>query len=379
MTLQKLKTALVAASLALALLGGGVTLFFVITKPGEPAVDSLAVTTFEPMAGEWEGTYETQSDDQPRPRRQIVALAIRTSDQGRVCDIDMRVLDRNDRTTASFHFTHALNAKGDRIITTDDPSLGGATIDGAVTEAGQSSATGEWRATFHAARPGNTGFTQCRWVRLGNNLTISREDATDGPQGPTHLRSALQLRPRSNKPRTAYNAMPRGTQTFDGVTFLIQKPINLIGARAAKANGRALARVSDPSVQGRGRHIHVLHTGDHGASAAGDFIWRLVLHYADGGDERFDFAYDIHLRNFWRRAGDGSPMPSDPNTSLAWIGTSVESDRTGADLVVSRTTLQNPRPDVEVTGADFVSLLGPSSAYVLAVTVSDDGPKPVHQ
>jgi len=57
----------------------------------------------------------------------------------------------------------------------------------------------------------------------------------------------------------------------------------------------------------------------------------------------------------------------------------VESDRTGADLVVSHTTLANPQPDVEVTGADFVSLLGPSSAYVLAVTVSDDGPKPVHQ
>jgi hypothetical protein len=163
------------------------------------------------------------------------------------------------------------------------------------------------------------------------------------------------------------------------VTFLIQKPVNLIGAKAGKAKGRAFARVSDPSIHGRGRHIHVLHTGDHGTSATGDFIWRLMLQYADGGTERFDFAYDIHLRNFWRRAGDGPPTPSDPNTSLAWTGTSVESDRTGAELVVSRTTLENPRPTVEVTGADFISLLGPSSAYVLAVTVSDDGPKPIHQ
>src|SRR5258705_49838 len=39
MTLQKLKTTLVAAALALLLLGGGATLFFVSTKPGKPAVE----------------------------------------------------------------------------------------------------------------------------------------------------------------------------------------------------------------------------------------------------------------------------------------------------------------------------------------------------
>ncbi|HXJ59909.1 MAG TPA: sigma-70 family RNA polymerase sigma factor [Verrucomicrobiae bacterium] len=378
MTLQKLKTTLVA-TLALVLLGGGVTLFFVGSKPVKPALAALAVTTFEPMAGEWAGTYETHSLDQPRPRRQIVALTIGTSNQGRVCDIDMRVLDQNDRVTASFHFTHALNDKGDRIVTTDDPNLSGTIIDGAVTEAVQNLAAAEWRAAFHATKPGTAGFTQCRWVRLKDDLTISREDATDGLRGSTRLFSVLQLRPRNNKARTAYNALPRDLQTFDGVTFLIQKPINIIGAKAGKAKGRASAQVSDPSIVGRGRNIHVLHTGDHGSSATGDFIWRLVLHYADGGSERFDFAYDVHLRNFWRRAGDGPPTPSDPNTSLAWIGSSVESDRTGAELVVSRTTLANPRPDVEVTGADFVSLLGPSSAYVLAVTVNDEGPKPVPQ
>jgi len=379
MTLQKLKTTLAAAALAMLLLGGGVTLFLVGSKPEKPPVAPLAVTNFEPMAGEWEGTYEMQSDDQPRPRRQIVALTIRTSNQGRVCDIDMHVVDRNGNATASFHFTHVLNDKGNRIITTDDPGIGGTIIDGAVTEAAQNSATGEWRAAFHATKSGGSDFTQCRWVRLKDELTISREDATDGPQGSTRLLSVLQLRPRSNKPRTAYNALPRDVQTFDGVTFVIQKPINIIGAKAGKAKGRAFARVSDPSIVGRGRNIHVLHTGDHGSSATGDFIWRLVLHYADGGSERFDFAYDVHLRNFWRRAGDGPPTPSDPNTSLAWIGSSVESDRTSAELVVFRTTLANPRPNVEVTGADFVSLLGPSSAYVLAVTVNDDGPKPIPQ
>src|SRR3954471_1427044 len=91
------------------------------------------------------------------------------------------------------------------------------------------------------------------------------------------------------KPRTAFNALPRGTQVFDGVTFQIRAPVNLIGARAARANGREFARISNQPVSGRGKYIHVLHTGDHGTSAEGEFIWRLVLHYADGESKRFDF------------------------------------------------------------------------------------------
>jgi hypothetical protein len=183
--------------------------------------------------------------------------------------------------------------------------------------------------------------------------------------------------PRLTKAKTAFNALPRGTQKFDGVTFRIQGPVNIIGTRAAQAGGKEFARVSNSSIRGRGNHIHVLHTGDHGSSPTGNFIWRLVLHYADGETRRFDFAYGVHIRNLWRRENERDIPPSDPDSSIVWVGTSDESDRKGADLVVSRTTLPNPRPNVEVTSADFVSLLGQSSAYVFAVTVSDYGPNPV--
>ncbi len=379
MTLQKLKAALIAAAMTLLLIGGGVAVFLVSTKPGQPPAHPLRLMTFEPMAGEWEGTYVTHQDGQPDPPQQRVALSIRTAERGRLCEIDMSLLDRNDQATTTYHFTHALNATGDRIITTDDLGTGRVSLDGPVTEAVHNAVTGEWRAAFRASRPKSADVTECRWARLGDDLTISREDMTATPQGSSRLFSDLTLRPRSTKPRTAFTALPRGTQIFDGVTFLIQKPINIIGARAGRAKGRALARVTDSTIHGRGRHIHVLHTGDHGASPTGNYIWRLVLHYEDGESERFDFAYGVHLRNYWRRGDDGQRTPTDPDSSIAWVGTSAESDRTGAELVVSRTTLENPRPNVEVTSAEFVSLLGESSAYVLAVTVNDGGPQPVHK
>src|SRR6185436_14830564 len=62
-------------------------------------------------------------------------------------------------------------------------------------------------------------------------------------------------------------------------------------------------------------------------------------------------------------------------SAVAWTGTSVESDRKGAKLRVFRTTLLNPKPDVDVMSADYVSLLGQSSAYVFAIGISDDGPE----
>jgi hypothetical protein len=176
----------------------------------------------------------------------------------------------------------------------------------------------------------------------------------------------------AEKPKTAFNALPRGTQVFDGITFQIRGPVNLIGARAAKAGGREFARISNQPVAGRGKYIHVLHTGDHGTSPDGTFVWRLVLHYADGQSKRFDFAYGVHIRNYWWRRNQGDDDLTDPDSSIAWIGTSLESDRKGAELRISRTTLLNPRPEIDVTSVDYVSLLGPSSAYVFAVTLADD-------
>jgi Sigma-70, region 4 len=376
-------TVLVAAALLLA--GGGLAVLVLLTRhlyaPRTPQATQTAVSTsasisFSPMAGEWEGTWALRGDGARGTRRQRVVLTIEALGDGRACRIRMQWLDRNDQPTNHWRLEHALNAAGDRIHTTQDGGPGPSVLDGEVIDAFHDQTTGEWRLGFRATLAGIERSIECRWERVRDELFIHQEDVANVADGQQTQFVEISLRPRSNKPRTAVSALPRGEQTFDGVRFVVERPINIIGARAARAKGRAPARVADSSVQGRGRHIHVLHTGDHGSSVTGDYIWRLVLHYADGAREFFDFSYDVHLRNFWRRTGDGPPAPTDPDSTLAWVGTSQESDRSGAELVLTRTSIRNPRPATAVTGAEYVSLFGSSSAYVLGVTVSDEGPVP---
>jgi DNA-binding CsgD family transcriptional regulator len=193
MAYNKLKISFAAAAAALLILGGAV----VSTYQWRPApVRSLVVNTFEPMTGEWEGTYESRGDGIPAAVRQKVALSVRTTSQGRSCEIEMRVLDDADRTNEVFHFTHTLNDSGDRIITADDPRIRRIGGDGLVTEAVHDQTTGEWRAAFHASRPGSSDFTECRWVRRGDELIISRQDVFVTALGSNRLFSDLMLRRR---------------------------------------------------------------------------------------------------------------------------------------------------------------------------------------
>ena len=146
------------------------------------------------MAGEWEGTFDSHGDGAHLPRGQKVWLSILTSAEGRVCDINMRLLDHNDRPQTVLRFSHTLNAAGDRIVTEDDPKIRGTVHDGRVTEAMHDPATGEWRAAFQATRPGSADVTECQWARSGDRPTISRRDVSVTENGDNVLYSDIILR-----------------------------------------------------------------------------------------------------------------------------------------------------------------------------------------
>jgi hypothetical protein len=195
MAWNKMKSSVVAGAIVLLLAGGAV----VVQQQIERSTNArpMTVAGFEPMAGQWEGTYELRGDGLPSPTRQPAALTIRTTEQGRFCEIEMRLTDAAGGLTQSYHFTHTLDSSGHRIVTVDDPQVGRITGEGVVTESINDPARGEWIAAFRARHRNGGGLTECRWVRRGDELIISRRDQSTTPQGTSQLYSDLKLRRRA--------------------------------------------------------------------------------------------------------------------------------------------------------------------------------------
>jgi RNA polymerase sigma factor (sigma-70 family) len=195
MAWTKMKSSVAAGAIVLLLAGGAVVVQQQVSRSGNTW--PMFVAGFEPMAGEWEGTYELRGDGLPTPMRQTAALTIRATEQGRSCEIEMRVIDAAGQLTQSYRFTHALDRTGHRIITVDDPQVGRITGEGVVTESINDPARGEWVAAFRAPHRNGGGLTECRWICRGDELIIARRDQNTSPQGTSHLYSDLKLRRRA--------------------------------------------------------------------------------------------------------------------------------------------------------------------------------------
>ncbi|HEY2951196.1 MAG TPA: sigma-70 family RNA polymerase sigma factor [Verrucomicrobiae bacterium] len=200
MAWNKIKSVAVACAIALLLAGG---VMVVLEQPGQRAVARpVFVASLAPMAGEWEGSFESRGDGLAQPVRQAAVLSIRTAQEGRSCEIEMRVSDA-DRLPAVYRFTHTLKESGDRIFTVDDPAIRRVAGDGVITESLGDSCTGERRVAFRAPHSNRGGFTDCRWVCRGDQLTIIRHDTIAGSNRSSQRQADLKLRR-----RTVTNAVP---------------------------------------------------------------------------------------------------------------------------------------------------------------------------
>jgi len=183
----KVKSGVVAGAIVL-LLGGGAA----VVQHQLSEIGSASMASFEPMHGEWQGIYESAADGKPNPSHPVT-LNIDTMRQGRSCDVVMRVANRPGRPDDVYHFTHALNETGDRIITVDDPQIPSALGEGVITESRQDLNAGEWKTSFRSPHPNSDGFTEWHWDRKGDDLVVARHDRIITADGPRDLYSKLRL------------------------------------------------------------------------------------------------------------------------------------------------------------------------------------------
>src|SRR6266404_718711 len=154
---------------------------------------------------------------------------------------------------------------------------------------------------------------------------------------------------------TAWAAVPWGRQTFDGIPFELSGILELTGMGAAQDGFVFPGRYEGIQVRRKAEWIHLLHGTGYDESD-GTAIARITLNYDNGEKRSLTIQYGVHVRNWWVMTSEKVAALTDPNSKVAWTGTSPQTDPSGVTLRLFQTSLQNPLPDQLIQSVDFSSL-----------------------
>jgi RNA polymerase sigma factor (sigma-70 family) len=193
MTCNKLKT-FAAGALAACLLAGAV--FFVhhhlLPMHRRPSVAAKSAT-FEPMSGSWTGTITLHAGPGSPVVSQDCSLLVETSDNGRACEIEMRVEGKEGAPPQVHHYSHTLGKRGNQVYTVSDPRSGRGDGNGTITERFYAPEAGEWHMAMNFPFADNRGVMEGRWERHQEDLFIRSHDEFFTPAGSNHLFAELRL------------------------------------------------------------------------------------------------------------------------------------------------------------------------------------------
>lgn len=192
---NKAKICLTAVILML-LVSGGAVAIWKWKSSSHSTTTIVTMQTFEPMAGDWEGTISLRRDSANPIEPQPCSMTVTTSEGGRACDIELRMRMAPDADPVVQHYAHKLNMRGDGLFTISDPASGRGDGECQVTESFYNPASGEWRAAMRFPFPGNRGVMEGSWQRRGETLIVQSHDQFFGPGGPSNAYAELQLRRR---------------------------------------------------------------------------------------------------------------------------------------------------------------------------------------
>jgi hypothetical protein len=154
--------------------------------------------------------------------------------------------------------------------------------------------------------------------------------------------------------------VPRGRQTFRGVQFDVRSGIVQLDSSGTQAPAGPPARVDSISIALHSQRLHFLHV----CSAPvrnGTPVGRYVVRYRDGGSRVIPIIYGEDVRT-WSVAADGDTNLARSRASIAWSGTNWQAGVVAVRLFTS--AWQNPRPEAEIAGIDFVAAGGCAPALI---------------
>jgi hypothetical protein len=171
--------------------------------------------------------------------------------------------------------------------------------------------------------------------------------------------------------------LPAGVHVFGGVPFNIEGRLQLAGRKGVATVPPYPARVRNIELGGKCNRIHLLQGADGiTPEMSGTTIARLIVHYADGSQVRIPIVAGTHLQNWWgpiyqTAAGPEARLPSAPASELAWTGGNpwLKQEQPEFSLRLYKSTFDNPRPELEITGLDYLSALSDAAPFIVGLTL----------
>ena len=169
--------------------------------------------------------------------------------------------------------------------------------------------------------------------------------------------------------------LPIGLVELGGVRFDVRGVIQLRRAEPL-AGGWELATLDDPvrvdgiPIQQEATRLHLLlgTVSEGTVLSGGTVIGRLELHYADGENRPLELVYGRDILNWWYEPAKADSEVID-RARVVWTGTNPVANEYGCRLRLYLNTRDNPRPGVKITTFDFVSAMGESGPFLIAVTL----------
>lgn len=167
--------------------------------------------------------------------------------------------------------------------------------------------------------------------------------------------------------------LPPGTNIYAGVPFNVQGTVQLTGRNM---NRPLPDEVNDIRIDQTCAKLHLFHGASWCDQAnASTAIAKLVLHYADKSTREIPIVANKHLLDWWFplwRSGL-PPMYFDlaPGTERAWTGSNpyVRKISPNCDLILFKSTFDNPQPGVKLSSMDYVSEGPLTGVFMAGLTV----------
>jgi tetratricopeptide (TPR) repeat protein len=173
----------------------------------------------------------------------------------------------------------------------------------------------------------------------------------------------IQIRPGA---RNDLAALPRGVQRLGPVEFDVRGLINLSGTFLSRSQMRRFpSAVTGIPLHRKVARLHCLH-GTVWLVPHGTPVGSYRLRFADGREQVFPVIYGVDVRDWHRFPSHDSQAEK---VVVAWEGANPASSLNRGIVQLTRSTFENPRPDVEVTSLDFVSAMTDCAPFLIALTL----------